>query len=193
MKKIALFLALALSSMAVFAQNLNRSELKQLQNFLAQPAEKHATNAEALKITDVKTPAGWEGVTITDGRVTAIDWKGKGLAGTLDLSGFKSLAKVDVSRNRLTGIKLAGDAALSELNASRNRLSEIDLDGCGQLVKVSLNNNRITEFTLQDVPFVKNINIASNLLAALDLQASSTLETLNCQSNHLESLTVACK
>ena len=64
MKKVALLFAVALSSLAVNAQKIDKNELKQLQAFLAAPAEKEATNAQALKITDVKSPATWEGVTI---------------------------------------------------------------------------------------------------------------------------------
>ena len=56
MKKIALMLAVALGSAACFAQ-INKSELKQLQNFLNQPAETESTNAQALKITNVKDPS----------------------------------------------------------------------------------------------------------------------------------------
>lgn len=52
MKRVALLLAVALASVAVFAQKINKSELKQLQVFLSEPAEKDATNAQALKITD---------------------------------------------------------------------------------------------------------------------------------------------
>ncbi|MDE6468980.1 MAG: hypothetical protein K2L28_08820, partial [Muribaculaceae bacterium] len=189
MKKIALILAVALSGAACFAQ-VDKGELKQLQNFLQQPAEKGGTNAEALKITNTKDPSTWEGVTVVGKHVTKIEWKDKKLGGTLDLSGFDALASVDVSRNALTAITVKGDGALTELNASRNKISEVDLEGCSTLVKLSLNNNRITEFTLTDVPTIKSINIASNLMASLDLQASPTLETLNCQSNHLETLSV---
>ena len=49
MKKIALLLAVALGSAACFAQ-VNKTELKQLQNFLSQPSEKGGTNAEALMV-----------------------------------------------------------------------------------------------------------------------------------------------
>ena len=72
MKKIALLLAVALSSVTVFAQSINKNELKQLQNFLSQPAVHHATNAEALKITNVNDPSTWEGVTVANGRVTRV-------------------------------------------------------------------------------------------------------------------------
>ncbi len=115
MKKIALLLAVALSSAACFAQ-VNKSELKQLQNFLAQPAEKDGTNAEALKITNLKDPSTWEGITVVGNHVTEIKWKDKKLAGTLDLSGFKALAKVDVSRNKLAAVTFKGDPMLTDVN-----------------------------------------------------------------------------
>ena len=77
MKKVALLFAVALCSLAVNAQKINKNELKQLQAFLSAPAEKEATNAQALKITDVNAPSTWEGVTVANGHVTKIDWKGK--------------------------------------------------------------------------------------------------------------------
>ena len=46
-----------LGCMTVFAQKIDKNELKQLQAFLAQPAEKDATNAQALKIADMKAPS----------------------------------------------------------------------------------------------------------------------------------------
>ena len=55
MKRIALILAVALSSAACFAQ-VTKSEMKQLQSFLSQPSEKGETNAQALKITVITTP-----------------------------------------------------------------------------------------------------------------------------------------
>lgn len=53
MKKALLMIALMLGSVTAFAQNKN--EVKQLQAFLSQPAEKGGTNATALKITDHST------------------------------------------------------------------------------------------------------------------------------------------
>lgn len=91
MKKIALFLAVAICGVAASAQNLAKNEAKQLQAFLAQPAQEAATNAEALKVTDTRNLAAIEGITVQNGHVTAIDFKGKKLAGVLDLSGFTAL------------------------------------------------------------------------------------------------------
>lgn len=148
MKKAVLLITLALSSVMVFAQRIDKNELKQLKNFLSQPAEKDATNAQALKITDLNAPATWEGVTIEGGHVTEIKWKDKKIAGVLDLSGFDNLRSVDVSRNKITSLSVAGDQMLTQLNASRNRLSEVNLDNCIALEKVSLNNNRITDIEI---------------------------------------------
>ncbi|MDE6464678.1 MAG: hypothetical protein K2L16_08645, partial [Muribaculaceae bacterium] len=56
-------MVLALTGAAAFAQ-VNRNELRQLQNFLNQPAEHAATNAQALNITNLNDPSTWEGVTV---------------------------------------------------------------------------------------------------------------------------------
>ena len=53
MKKAVLLIAVAFRSTMAFAQNINKAELKQLKTFLAAPAEKDATNAQALKITNI--------------------------------------------------------------------------------------------------------------------------------------------
>ena len=62
MKKALLMMTLMLGCMNFFAQKIDKNELKQLNAFLSQPAEKAATNAAALGITDLKSPATWAGV-----------------------------------------------------------------------------------------------------------------------------------
>ncbi len=81
--------------------------------------------------------------TVENGHITAINWKDKKLAGTLDLSGFDALQKVDVSRNRLTGFTADGDGVLTELNVSRNRLTEFSIENCPQISKLLANNPQI--------------------------------------------------
>ncbi|MDE6488437.1 MAG: hypothetical protein K2L46_04080 [Paramuribaculum sp.] len=65
-------ITLMLGCMTVFAQKIDKNEAKQLKAFLAQPAEKEATNAAALKVTDVNNIAGIEGVKVENVHVTAI-------------------------------------------------------------------------------------------------------------------------
>ena len=143
MKKSLLLIALMVGCMSASAQKFDKNELRQLQSFLSQPGEKAATNAEALKITDLKNPATWEGVTVANGRVTAIEWGDKHLAGELNLSGFKALTKVNVSRNALTSLNIDGDAAITRLDAQRNKLSGVSLDGCTGLKTLNIYKNQI--------------------------------------------------
>lgn len=138
MKKYLLMIALMLGSMTVFAQKVDKNEARQIKSFLSQNSEKDGTNAQALKVTDLNSIAGIEGITVENGHVTAIEWKDKKLAGQLDLSGFTALTKVDVSRNKITSLNVEGDAALSELNASRNALTSLTLTGCTSLYKVQV-------------------------------------------------------
>ena len=97
----------------------------------------------------------------------------KKLAGTLDLSGFDALQKVDVSRNRLTGFTADGDGALTELNVSRNRLTEFSIENCPQISKLLANNNRLTDIDMTNLPVLKTLNLANNYLVSLDLSNSA--------------------
>ena len=191
MKKIALLLAIALGSATMFAQNVNKNELKQLKAFLNQPAAEAATNAEALKITNANDPSSWEGVTVENGHVTAIDWKDKKIAGSLDLNGFSALTKVDVSRNKLTAVNANGNAALADLNVSRNQLTAFSVEGCPSISKLAANNNRLTDIDMSNMPVLETLNLANNYLVSLDLSNSATLKTANVLGNHLENLSVA--
>ena len=166
-----------LGCMTVFAQKIDKNEVKQLKAFLSQTAEKDGTNANALKVTNINDIASIEGVKVENGHVTAIEWKDKHLAGDLDLSGFEALTKVDVSRNKLNSISVAGDVALTEINASRNVLRSADFEGCTSLVKISVYKNRLTDIALNNVPLLKNLNCSNNLFVELNVANSTTLET----------------
>ena len=184
MKKVLFIMAVILGGMTAMAQNLDKNEAKQLQAFAK-------VNATALSATDMKAIGSIEGVKVVGGHVTEIDWKDKKLSGALDLSGFKALTKVDVSRNDLTSLNVSGCANLTELNASRNKLSDIKLDGCSALQTLTIYKNRLAEIDLTDVPALKKLNVSNNLFVELSLQNSPTLETLNCQGCHLEALNVS--
>lgn len=87
-KHILLLLALCLG-MSAWAQKPAGIEMKALKAFLNQPAQVAATNAAALNIKDLNNPSSWEGVKMEGSRIVEIDWHGKLLAGTIDLSGFR--------------------------------------------------------------------------------------------------------
>ena len=179
MKKALLLMALMVGCMSASAQKIDKNELKELQAFLSQPAEKHATNAEALKISDLKSPSTWEGVTVENGHVTAIEWGDKHLAGALNLSDFSALTKLNVSRNAITSLNLSGDAALVRVDAQRNKITTVNLDGCSNLQVLNIYKNRITDLSISKTPLIETVNISNNLLVELDVANSSTLKTLN--------------
>ena len=154
MKKALLIFAVMLGSMTAFAQNLDKNEAKQLKAFLNE-----GNNATELKVSNPNSVASIEGVTVEAGHVTAIEWKDKKLSGALNLTGFKALNKIDVSRNNLTSLNVSGCAALTELNAGRNKLSEVNFDGCQALQKVSIYKNRLTDLSLSNVPLLKNLSL----------------------------------
>ncbi len=191
MKKVLFLIALALGCTSAFAQKLDKAEARQLKNFLTQTAEKDGTNANALKVVNINDVSAIEGVTIENGHVTAIEWKDKHLAGDLDLSGFKALKKVDVSRNKIASVDVSDDPVLTDFNASRNVLTSVSLANCPTLSKVSVYKNRLTDLSLETAPMIENLNVSNNLFVELNVSNSTTLKTLNCQGCHLETLLVS--
>ena len=152
MKKIILLIIIMLGNMMVFAQTTtNKKEVKALQSFLTQPSADGRTNAQALEL--ILNDAGiWPGVTWTNGHVTAIEWKDKKLAGKLDVTALPELAKLDVSRNKITSLNAQGCAKLADLNASRNMLTFLDVNNCTALSKLTIYKNRLLDLNLVGTP-----------------------------------------
>ena len=95
------------------AQNYNKKEVKSLQNFLNQPSAKEKPNHEQFKRINLNDPSTWEGVTWESGRVTAIDWRGRGLAGDLSVDNFSQLQRIDVTSNQLTSLSASKCSSLA--------------------------------------------------------------------------------
>lgn len=95
-----------------------------MEAFLSQTNTEGVSNAQILNLNGNKY-VPMQGVTVENGAITAIDLKGKKLTGTLDLSNFPALTKVDVSDNKLTSLIVDNCPALVELNAGRNQLQRV--------------------------------------------------------------------
>lgn len=143
-----------MSLSCAWSQNLSKSESKSLQAFISQPSAKGGNNGEALGFQGGNV-ANIPGITVSNGHVTDIKWDGKDLGGSLDLSAFPALQKVDISNNKIKNLSVAYAPSLVELNASKNRISEISLQGCDQLQTLRLNRNRLSEIDLSGTPFLK--------------------------------------
>ena len=171
MKRIILWLVVILCVPTIYAQTLDKNELKQLKSFLVQTNERGESNAKRLKISDINNPMSWHGLMVENGHVVSIDWHGKLLSGDLSLNKFTKLKSVDVSHNHIKSLSLNGDGIIEKVNASHNKLSSIGLDGCVALVHLQINNNRLTDMTMSDVPSLQYLNCSQNLCnLMLDMQ-----------------------
>lgn len=83
-------------------------------------------------------PSTWTGITWNeDGNVEGIDLSFKNLSGSLDLSNFGSLKKLDVTGNNLTSLNLDNCSSLEEIDCSFNKLTALDLSDCTNLTSVT--------------------------------------------------------
>lgn len=94
-------------------------------------------NAQILN-WDLDDPSTWTGITWNeDGNVEGIDLSFKNLSGSLDLSNFSSLKKLDVTSNNLTSLNLDNCTSLEEIDCSFNKLTALDLSDCTNLTSVT--------------------------------------------------------
>ena len=154
----------------------NANDFGKVQAFLDAPSSiSGKTNGQRLNAAyDSADPATWTGVvwdTSEVKRITAVGdsetWNGKSLAGSLDLSGFDSLAFVACSNNQISEISITDDTALLELYCADNGLS---------LMNTSTNTS------------LQTLDCSGNAITSLDISANGALETLECQENELTSL-----
>lgn len=112
-------------------EQLNENEFNSLKNFILQ-----YNNSDSLN-WDLNDPSTWTGITWNeDGNVESIDLSFKNLSGSLDLSNFSSLKKLDVTGNNLTSLNLDNCSSLEELDCSFNKLTSLDLCDCTSLKSV---------------------------------------------------------
>ena len=144
-----------MSLSCAWSQNLSKVNQKAFRLLSVSRSAKGGNNGEALGFQGGNV-ANIPGITVSNGHVTDIKWDGKDLGGSLDLSAFPALQKVDISNNKIKNLSVALSApSLVELNASKNRISEISLQGCDQLQTLRLNRNRLSEIDLSGTPFLK--------------------------------------
>ena len=126
---------------------------------------------------DDQTPlSAWQGVTVTSGRVTAVDLSGLGVRGTVaaDLGGLDALERLDLSANALSGpipAELGGLAALEVLDVSLNTLSgpiPAQLGGLANLRVLDVSLNTLSgpiPAELGSLASVEVLDVAGNSLS----------------------------
>lgn len=111
---------------------LNKNEIEALKKFYKQ------NNNSDLINWNLDDPSTWTGITWSeDGNVQGIDLSFKDLSGSLDLSNFDSLKKLDVTGNNLPSLNLDNCSSLEEIDCSFNKLTALDLSDCTNLTSVT--------------------------------------------------------
>ncbi|PKU76746.1 receptor-like kinase TMK4 [Dendrobium catenatum] len=99
----------------------------------------------------------WSGVSCSGGRITGINLRGRGIAGTLpaSISSLSGLQSLFLSGNQLSGPlpSLGGLAALEVISLDSNLFSSVPSDffsGLSSLQKLSINDNPLSPWQLPD-------------------------------------------
>ena len=144
----------------------------------------------------------WYGV-MTDhlGRVTDLEL-GKGMTGTIDLSGMTKLQRLQIGDNDCTGLKLDNCPALTYLSTFGNQFTSLDLSGCPALVNVSLagyseyetwtgsgwelsyyENLPLKELNLTGCDYLQTLSLDFTSLTELEVSNLPSLYALYCTNN----------
>lgn len=148
----------------------NSSDICQFQRFLR--SERNvASGEESVKMPvyellewDVENTDTWEGVTIQDGRITAIELPLAVLGGTLDLSGLDKLESLKCLYNGFEDISLEGCSSLKTLLLGGQKIEELDLSGCRSLESVNVSDNHLKKILWGSYSSLKWLNCSANYL-----------------------------
>ena len=181
MKRYLLLTLVVITTIMVNAQQLSKTEVKQLKTFLQLPSHSNKSNAQLIGIKDLNAPASWNGVEWSNGHVKSIMWRGYSLSGSLDLSEMKALQSVDLSRNKLSSVNLSGCEKLKTFNVSNNHIEDLNLTNCSSLQRLLCFKNRLTSLDLSQLPSIQFLNCGDNNFTSFDASVSKSLKTLNIQ------------
>ncbi len=144
------------------------------------------------------SPTNWDGITLENQRVVAIDLANNNLLGTLasDLGLLDSLQTLDLGTNELSGVlpaELGNLAALTTLDLGTNELSGVlpaELGNLSALTTLDLGTNELSGAlpnTLANLTNLLNLKLENNAFTGLsDLTALTQLIVFSVQNNQLD-------
>lgn len=220
MKKRAITLLAAMVCLTcatrLVGQSFHAGETTKLKAFLRQnAADEGKKNYQQLGIADTNA-IDWATVTgLTwgaDGRLTAIKWDDKYLAGDLDLSDFDSLRELRCQMNSLTSLLLTRDSALVHVDCYTNELTRMDITTnvnlqhfcCRynrlltldvtrntRLTFLCLSGNPFTRFDISNNPLLTEFYAAKCKLEEIDFSHNPHLKLVSVRSNKLKRIDVS--
>ena len=177
----------------VYAQSpFDSYETGKLLDFLLQEsAEAGIRNYQQLGVDDIRNVnwadlgLEWENRTYL---FTSLKWRGKKLAGNLDLSGFKELKIVYCENNSLSKLDVTDCPNIIYLDCYGNNIKSLDLSTNVNLRQIGLRYNFLTELDLSNNNQLTFVCCTGNNIDSLNLSGLKLLETLYCIANKLNHL-----
>lgn len=128
----------------------NSYEKTKITNFLNKVYNKKTNGKRINSSYNKYYPSTWftNGTSSTGdgmGKISKLYWpSGKGLYGSLDLSGFSSLQKLSVYNNRITSLNLSNCPSINTVLVAYNKMSKIVITGSKNLTLLSAQSNPTT-------------------------------------------------
>lgn len=174
----------------------SNSDFYYLQNFLEKTDSSGEKNGKKINSNyNANDTSTWTGVTWTtingEMRVTRIDWSGRQLVGSLDLSGCTALTYLNCGSNSLTQLKLTNCTALTYLYCNSNNLTVLNISGCTSLLSLYCYYNQLAVLDVSKCTLLKTLYCDSNQLSELNVSKNTKLTWFSCTSNQLTSLNVS--
>ena len=183
---------------------ITASDVSCLLEFLEETDSRGVKNGTKINSDyDRDDTSTWTGVTWSKingvDRVTMIDWRGKQLSGTLNLSGCTALTSLNLAYrydsgdyyyNDLSSLNVSGCTALKYLNCDCNNLTSLDVSKNTALTTLICSNNQLTSLDVSKNILLTSLSCYCNRLTSLDVSKNTALQLLNCFTNKLTSLDV---
>lgn len=136
----------------------------------------------------------WTGVTwssTTPKRVEKIEWPETYLKGSLDVSSFSSLTKLECTYGEVSSVNLSGDTELTYLDVSDNELETLDVSANTKLETLLCEYNYLTALDVSALTSLKVFSCEGNELEALSVSTNTALTDLYCGWNYFITLDIS--
>lgn len=134
------------------------------------------------KLTSVKLGAN------TTSSPSVLDFSNNQLTGTLDLSQWANLSKIDISGCKVEKLLLPNSSVLYQVLCDDNLLTELDIAGRTGVDELSVNGNKLTTLDLTGMTKLTEVHASNNLLTSVKLDGCTSLEDLSLDGNKLENV-----
>ena len=167
-----------------------------LRSFLEQTDSNGVKNGKKINSSyDANDTSTWTGVTWTEiggeQRVIALEWDGKSLVGSLDVSGCTALTMLYCYSNQLEELDVSGCTALTYLYCYSNQLKELEVLENTALVRLDCARNQLKELEVSKNTALLRLDCDHNQLKELDVSKNTALTRLDCDYNQLTKLDVS--